>query len=881
MTRLPSLPAGNANIGDVDIASLPNEGQQNMAGSISVAVASDQSAIPISDNGGSLTVDGPLTDAQLRATAVPVFGALTDAELRATPVPVSGTLGISGAVEVSNDAGNPLPVSASSLPLPTGASTSANQTTANNSLASIDGKLVTEKTADFDSGAGTDTVAMQGIALPKSGGAVAGGTSSDPLRIDPTGTSTQPISASSLPLPAGASSSANQSTIIGHLDGVEASLASIDSKTPASPATAGNQATANTALAAIQTSVETIDNAMAGSEMQVDIVAAIPSGDNPIGRVKLTDGTDVADVLDLANANPLATAIVDAAGNQITSFGGGTQYDEDTASSPADKLTMAGVVRKDSAASLVDADGDRTQLQVDASGALRVTGGGGGTEYTEDTAAPADPVGNQFMARRRDSLSTETTTDGDVTALNATGKGELYVKHPDPITVSNVATAANQSTQTTILSGTRDAVQTLDDVVVVDDGPFSPGVTSVSMIGANFDDGSPDSVDEGDAGALRMSANRSLYAQIRDAAGNERGVNVTAANALSVDGSGVTQPVSIAATIQVDVTDDATRDLGKVDIASLDQYTPVSGRLPVDGSGVTQPVSGMVTANAGTNLNTSALNLEATQADIRTAVQLIDDAVYTDGTGTPSKAVGIAGTDGTNPQIIKTDSAGELQVDVLSLPNEGQQTMANSVSVAIASDQSAVPTAPVQTTASNLKSQVQGEAAHDATIAGNPVAVGGRSNNAVPTAVSADGEAVWAWLLRTGAQMVANAPHLGMLSDPFNLTFKCAQYTTTQTGAALWTPAAGKKIVIVSIQIQAGGTTAGTLQVWFGASADTTYTRGTDAAIFDGEFAPSSTSKPGFAQTGLWISQTADHVLRVTDSAAINPLTVTVWGYEI
>lgn len=53
--------------------------------------------------------------------------------------------------------------------------------------------------------------------------------------------------------------------------------------------------------------------------------------------------------------------------------------------------------------------------------------------------------------------------------------------------------------------------------------------------------------------------------------------------------------------------------------------TLVSGRIPVDGSGITQPVSGPltdtqlrasavpVTANAGTNLNTSALALETTQ----------------------------------------------------------------------------------------------------------------------------------------------------------------------------------------------------------------------------------------------------------------------------
>lgn len=52
----------------------------------------------------------------------------------------------------------------------------------------------TAKTADYDTGGGTDTVQMLGIAIPKSGGAVAGGTATDPVRVDPTGTTTQPVS---------------------------------------------------------------------------------------------------------------------------------------------------------------------------------------------------------------------------------------------------------------------------------------------------------------------------------------------------------------------------------------------------------------------------------------------------------------------------------------------------------------------------------------------------------------------------------------------------------------------------------------------------------------------------------------------------------------
>lgn len=163
----------------------------------------------------------------------------------------------------------------------------------------------------------------------------------------------------------------------------------------------------------------------------------------------------------------------------------------------------------------------------------------------------------------------------------------------------------------------------------------------------------------------------------------------------------------------------------------------------------------------------------------------------------------------------------------------------------------------------------------------NPLVMGGRSSDALPTEVNADGDAVWAWLLRNGAFVTAKLPHLGMIADPFTLTNKVVQTTTTQTGSDVWTPGSGKKIVVTSFQIQAGGTTAGTVQLWFGANADTTYSRGTDFALFDGEFAPSSTLKPGVIQSGLWISPTADYEIHLTTSAAINPLTINVWGYEV
>ena len=49
-------------------------------------------------------------------------------------------------------------------------------------------------------------------------------------------------------------------------------------------------------LAAIKTSVQLIDNAIDGSEMQVDIVASLPAGTNAIGKLAANSGVDIGDV---------------------------------------------------------------------------------------------------------------------------------------------------------------------------------------------------------------------------------------------------------------------------------------------------------------------------------------------------------------------------------------------------------------------------------------------------------------------------------------------------------------------------------------------------------------------------------------------------------
>lgn len=124
-------------------------GQNTMANSLPVTIASNQTGIPVTDNGGSLTVDGsvtvsgtvtantglsqPLTDAQLRASNVGV----TVSNFPATQ-PVSGTVSAnqSGTWDINNISGT--------VSLPTGAATSSNQTTTNNHLAALNSLTPTQ-----------------------------------------------------------------------------------------------------------------------------------------------------------------------------------------------------------------------------------------------------------------------------------------------------------------------------------------------------------------------------------------------------------------------------------------------------------------------------------------------------------------------------------------------------------------------------------------------------------------------------------------------------------------------------------------------------------------------------------------------------------------
>ncbi len=131
---------------------------------------------------------------------------------------------------------------------------------------------------------------------------------------------------------------------------------------------------------------------------------------------------------------------------------------------------------------------------------------------------------------------------------------------------------------------------------------------------------------------------------------------------------------------------------------------------------------------------------------------------------------------------------------------------------------------------------------------------------------------------------IINAIDTGPAAHSFGYApvWKRVTASSAQTGAAIWTPASGRRVVLTELLIGIGGTVAGTCTVWFGGSADTTYTGGTDQPVFEHEFAPSSTLKPGVVignGAGLIGYGAVDDVLRLTTTNAL-VITVIARGYE-
>lgn len=231
----------------------------------------------------------PLTDTQLRATAVPVSGTVT-ANLSATDNAVLDAIVVdTGEIQTAVES-----IDSGIAALATEATIATMQGDTSD-IATNTGDILTSTGATTDAAvtAGAEgsiqaklrLLTSQLDAVKTAVEALDNTVSGSELQVDVltmpttavTGTfwqATQPVSGT---VTANLSATDNTvldnidtdlTTIIGHVDGLEGLLTTIDADT-----------------GGILTAVQTLDNAISGSEMQVDVVAALPAGTNAIGKM--------------------------------------------------------------------------------------------------------------------------------------------------------------------------------------------------------------------------------------------------------------------------------------------------------------------------------------------------------------------------------------------------------------------------------------------------------------------------------------------------------------------------------------------------------------------------------------------------------------------
>lgn len=332
-----------------------------------------------------------------------------------------------------------------------------------------------------------------------------------------------------------------------------------------------------------------------------------------------------------------------------------------------------------------------------------------------------------------------------------------------------------------------------------DNSSFTAG-TSTGTPTMGFYHSTIDAVTDGRAAAVAITANRAQHSNLRNASGTEVG---TASTPLQV---------SIANT-------GANATAVKVDGSAVTQ--PVSGTFWQ----ATQPVSGTVTANAGTNLNTSALALESggNLDDIDAALDA--SVIAQEATTSGTKGITAYGAVTTSKPTYTTaksdalslDTNGLLRVSLVDTPantnkflvtpdsvalpanqsvnvsqiNGVTPLMGNGVTgtgsqrVTIASDNTAFAVnATLQAGANTIgaisntsftASNTAGDVASGSSDSGNPVKQGAVAHTAAPTAVT-DGQRVNLIADKVGKQVV-----VGSIRDLKGNQFTTITSSTSET----------------------------------------------------------------------------------------------------
>jgi hypothetical protein len=353
--------------------------------------------------------------------------------------------------------------------------------------------------------------------------------------------------------------------------------------------------------------------------------------------------------------------------------------------------------------------------------------------FSEDVASPAVITGPTVMMERDDIIGALTPIEGDWAALRCSAEGAMWVQEFNSDAI--LADTANIDTNIGTIAGAVTGTEMQVDIVAI---------TPDLMLGTDFS-------------AVLGTADLTTTALLADGIATSQDVlNVRNFNY-----------------VYNGTTFDLLREGG------------TAGSVLVDGSAVTQPVSGTVTANPAsgtidtvTNLAQMggvaiSLNTGVRDAGTQRVTIATNDVVPASQSGTWN-ITNVSGTVSLPTGAATQATLADVETNTDSLAVVGNGAAATAVRVTLANDSTGVATVDL-----GANNDIQGMAAQDAPVSGNPLLVGGYATNNIEgiTEVGA-GDAAQILTDLKGTLVTRNATTLEEI-------LRTTQTTTATTSTAL------------------------------------------------------------------------------------------------
>jgi len=412
---------------------------------------------------------------------------------------------------------------------------------------------------------------------------------------------------------------------------------------------------------------------VAGNPVTLGNPVPVSAAQSGAWATKITDGVDTVGISTVGGQKALKVDVVQTVGGGGGGGGTGIAYtDENAFTEGTSQYTPIGGEFKDTGTDLTDGQGGVAKVTAKRALHINLRSTAGTELATAGAPLRVDPTGTTPQPASQSGAWSVTanigTTGGlalDATLTGGTAKTQVT----DGVDTVGISTIGGQKA---LKVDVLQMVAGAHGTAAMDEAAFTEGVSQYTPIGGEFKDTGTDLTD-GQAGVAKVTAKRALHTNLRSATGTEL---ATAGAPLRVDPTGTTpQPA----------TQSGTWNIGTV--TSITNPVTVTGTVTAD-IGTTGGLALDATLTGGTakTIIRGGSKGATTPADITSTAegadhQGVDVQLYHGGAAIDPRSIRAL----TNADVVSAEVTKWLGSTA---PTVGQKTMANSIPVTIASDQS-------------------------------------------------------------------------------------------------------------------------------------------------------------------------------------------------